>query len=96
MKLKILDTAFHRNGLCGAPFHVVLFDDEGPECSRKVAILFEEQHCCAVLDVDKLAKGDIAFGSNSFRGDLYEHDLRKAIRKRTLEIEALTLNSKGT
>ena len=27
MKLKIIDIAFHRNGICGAPFHVVLFDD---------------------------------------------------------------------
>jgi hypothetical protein len=95
MKLKILDTAHHRNGICGAPFTVVLFEDHGPERSRKVAVLFEEPHCCAVLGVDKLAEGDIAFGSNSWRGDHYEHDLRNAIRKRMREIETQTLGTKG-
>jgi hypothetical protein len=33
-----------------------------------------------VLDVDKLAQSDIAFGSNSWRGDRFEQSLRKAIR----------------
>ena len=80
MKLKIIDFAHHRNGICGAPFDVVLFEDSGPEASRKVGILFEEPHHCAVLDVAKLAAGDIAFGSNSWRGDNYEQALRKAIR----------------
>lgn len=79
MKLKIIDIACHRNGICGAPFDVVLFRDEGPAGSRKVGILFDEPHCCAVLDIDKLTKGDILFGSNSWRGDNYERHLRKAI-----------------
>lgn len=77
MKLKIIDIACHRNGICGAPFDAVLFRDE--DGSRKVAILFEQPSNCAVLDVDKLAKGDIAFGSNSWRGDQFEPHLRKAI-----------------
>ena len=34
MKLKIIDFANHRNGICGAPFAVVLFKDTGPEGSR--------------------------------------------------------------
>ena len=79
MKLKILDTAHHRNGIDGAPFNVALFEDAGPDGSRKLAILFDEPHCCAVLDVAKLAAGDIAFGSNSWRGDDYEPVLRRAI-----------------
>jgi hypothetical protein len=79
MKLKIIDTAHHRNGICGAPFSVILFEDSGPEGSRKVAILFDEPYHCAVLDVARLAAGDIAFGSNSFRGDHYEPHLRAAI-----------------
>jgi hypothetical protein len=79
MKLTIIDNAHHRNGVCGAPFDVVLFKDRGPEGSRKVAILFDGQHYCAVLDVAKLAAGDITFGSNSWRGDQYEPDLRRAI-----------------
>jgi hypothetical protein len=79
MKLTIIAIAHHRNGVCGAPFDVVLFKDRGAEGSRKVAILFDEQYCCAVLDVAKLAAGDIAFMSNSWRGDVYELHLRKAI-----------------
>jgi hypothetical protein len=79
MKLKIIDMARHRNGVCGSPFDVVLFR-EGK--SRKVGIVFDEESYCAVLDVEKLAAGDIAFGSNSWRGDDYEEDLRRAIHKR--------------
>jgi hypothetical protein len=90
MNLKIINFATHRNGITGAPFAVVLFEDQGPEGSRKVAILFEAPYLCAVLDVDKLAKGDIAFGSNSWRGDSFEKSLRKAIR-----ISSATTNTEG-
>jgi hypothetical protein len=79
MKLKIITIARHRNGVCGEPFDIVLFKDRGTGGSRKVGIVFDEPHRCAVLDVVKLAAGDIAFGSNSWRGDDYEPHLRKAI-----------------
>jgi hypothetical protein len=79
MKLKIINIASHRNGIDGAPFHVVLFADQGPEGSRKVGIVFDEPHYCAVLDIDLLAAGNIDFGFNSWRGDQYEPHLRKAI-----------------
>ena len=82
MNLKIIDTAHHRNGISGAPFDVALFEDHEPGGSRKVAILFEQPCQCAVLDVAKLAQGDIAFASNSWRGDHYEPQLRKAIEGR--------------
>ena len=85
MKLKIIAAACHRNGICGAPFDVLLFEDQGPEGSRKVGIVFDEPHHCAVLDVAKLAAGDIAFGSNSYRGDNYEPHLRRAITSSTAE-----------
>jgi len=81
MKLKrIISIARHRNGVGGAPFDIVLFKDTGGQGSRKVAILFEPAGFCAVLDVDKLATGDIAFGSNSWRGDDYEPPLRQAVQ----------------
>ena len=81
MKTNIITIAHHRNGIDAAPFHVVLFEDNpGPEGSRKVGIVFDEPHHCAVLDVAELAAGDIAFGSNSWRGDVYEPRLRDAIR----------------
>ena len=80
MKLKIIAFAHHRNGIGGAPFDVILFENTGPEGSRKVAILFGHEGHCAVLDVGKLAAGDITFGSNSWRGDRFEPSLREAIR----------------
>jgi hypothetical protein len=80
MKLhRIISIARHRNGVAGAPFDVALFTDSGDRRSRKVAILFEPHGFCAVLDVAKLGQGDIAFGSNSWRGDDYEPALRNAI-----------------
>ena len=82
MKLKILSIARHRNGVGGAPFDVALFKERGRDGSRKVGILFDEPYHCAILDVAKLAAGDIAFGSNSWRGsDDYEPHLRQAITK---------------
>ncbi len=80
MNLKIICFSHHRNGIGGAPFAVILFEDAGPDGSRKVGIVFEQEAHCAVLDVDRLAAGDIAFGSNSWRGDHFEEPLRKAIR----------------
>jgi len=80
-RIRITAIAQHRNGICGVPFDVVLFKDAGAAGSRKAAILFPEESRCAVLDVAKLAAGDIAFGSNSWRGDQYEPHLRKAVNQ---------------
>jgi hypothetical protein len=79
-RIHVIDTAYHRNGICGAPFHVVLFHDTDDENRRKVGILFEEPYHCAVLDVVKLAWGEIAFGVNSYRGDRFEAALRSALK----------------
>ncbi len=77
MKLTIENIQHHRNGIAGAPFNVLLFQD--PDEGRMVGIVFEEEYHVAVLDIAKLSKGDIAFGSNSWRGDRYEPHLREAI-----------------
>jgi hypothetical protein len=76
MEPKVEAIAFHRNGVMGAPFHVVLFHDDSP----KLGIVFDATHHCAVLDREKLARCDIEFGSNSWRGDVYEDELRDVIR----------------
>ena len=81
MQLTILHLAFHRNGICGAPFHAVVFEGDGPEPSVKLGIVFDAPDHVAVLDVTLLAAGDVAFGSNSWRGDRYEPALRAAIRQ---------------
>ena len=87
---RIIATDFHRNGISGAPFHVVVFKDHGEESSRKVGIVFDSAYHVAVLDIAKLASGDIAFGSNSWRGDVFELELRAAITERDSGIEAFT------
>lgn len=75
---KILKKAVHRNGVAGAPFTVVLFEDETEgEKSTKIAILFREKGHVAVFDKKLLAQGIIEFGKNSWRGDRYEDALRK-------------------
>lgn len=89
MKLRIENIQYHRNGISGAPFHVLIFRD--PEAGRMLGIVFDGQHHVAVLNLDKLALGNIAFGENSWRGDQYEPHLRKAIveHQRTLDAESI-------
>ena len=79
MKLHIEDIQHHRNGICGAPFHVLLFRD--PDEGRMVGIVFNEDHHVAVFNFDKLAVGNIAFAVNSWRGDRYEPYLREAVKR---------------
>ena len=91
MRIKrIFAIDFHRNGISGAPFHIVVFQDHGEESSRKLGIVFDSASHVAVLDIAKLAQGDVAFGSNSWRGDVFELELRAAITERDSGIEAFT------
>lgn len=78
-ELKIVDVAFHRNGVGGVGFYAVLFDDK--ENGRMVASLFDSPGYCAVYQVEMLSNGDVKFGSNSWRGDHYESQLRPAVKK---------------
>lgn len=77
MKLQIENIQRHRNGVAGAPFHVLVFRD--PDEGRMVGIVFEQEYHVAVFNLDKLAVGNFAFGVNSWRGDRYEPHLRNAI-----------------
>jgi len=77
MKLHIENIQHHRNGICGAPFHVLIFGD--PDEGRMLGIVFGQEYHVAVFNLDKLAAGNIAFGVNSWRGDRYEPHLRNAI-----------------
>ena len=79
MKITIQNLAHHRNGIGGAPFDVFLFEDPKSKGGQKLGILFEAESHCAVLDIALLAAGDIAFGSNSWRGDTFEPHLRAAL-----------------
>lgn len=84
MKLSnIAKPAYHRNGVAGMPFQVTTFTmQEDGETRQMVAIRFEDDDSngwtnpsIAVFDLDLLAKGDVSFGSNSWRGDHFADEL---------------------
>lgn len=77
-RITVETVARHRNGVSGAPFHVVLFREGG---SRKLAVIFDEICHVAVLDLTLAAAGEVRFGFNSFRGDVYEPLLRAAVEE---------------
>jgi hypothetical protein len=78
IKVKILDVSWHRNGVGGAGFYAVLFEEA--EQGLMVASLFDEPGYCAVYQLDLLTKKNIKFGYNSWRGDRFEEKLRPAIK----------------
>ncbi len=73
--LQIIDLDHHRNGIGGMPFKVALVDDAN-ESDVKLVIMFEAEGHTAVLSLNKLIDEDVKFGSNSYRGDIYEGILR--------------------
>lgn len=74
--LQIVDMDHHRNGVSGMPFQVALVDDPN-DGDTKLVIMFQAEGHTAVLSLDQLIQNeDIKFGSNSYRGDHYEHVLR--------------------
>jgi len=81
-KIKIKEIAYHRNGISGNGFHVVLFSfkDENKKIRNMISTVFEEVGSVTVLDVGLLASGCIAFAQNSWRGDQFENQLRTAIK----------------
>lgn len=82
IEIEVLEIAFHRNGICGEPFHVVLFTDDSGEGGAKLAIVFAKDYHVAVLDIARLAELNVKFRSNSWRGDRFEPALREAIAER--------------
>ena len=72
--LKVINSDYHRNGISGMPFKVAIVEDK--EEGDMLVIMFEKEGHTAVLNLNKLAMNDIGFGSNSYRGDQYEYELR--------------------
>ena len=83
ISLEVLSKAFHRNGVSGAPFNVYLVREEDGDV--KVIVAFEDFENTAVLSVKNLAEGDIAFGSNSWRGDRFRIALDDTLETLTEE-----------
>jgi hypothetical protein len=78
---KVIKIDYHRNGVCGTGFFVVIFNHESDK--NMVATIFPEIGSISVLKIDLLAKKNIEFGENSWRGDTYEHWLRGECEKWT-------------
>lgn len=91
-RVKIVTSiAHHRNGSAGVPFYVVLFRGR-PSPSAPLQNLMaiipntNDEHIdgllpCFVLDVDLLAKGNVDFSTNSWRGDTFLPLLRPYIER---------------
>ena len=80
--MKIQKVAYHRNGISGVPFHVVLFEnlEKGDRLRHFVATVFPEPGAVSVLDIDETKSGNIEFANgNSWRGDYYEDRIREAV-----------------
>jgi len=85
--VKVLDLAYHRNGICGEGFNVGIVEQEG---RRMVVVRFSPEDdarvgavLCAALDIDLLAQNEIRFGINSWRGDHFADAMDEAIAKAT-------------
>ncbi len=80
-KIEIQEVAYHRNGISGEGFHAVRFRwDTGDGVENFVGTVFDGSGQCAVLSLDRIAQGGVAFGFNSWRGDEVEPELRRAIK----------------
>lgn len=85
--VKIKKLEYHRNGVAGEGFWVALAERSGPNQAtfdNFVIIRFDDSNghggvLCAAFDVDMLANGNIAFGENSWRGDVYAPFIDEAI-----------------
>jgi hypothetical protein len=89
MIITIQSIARHRNGISGAPFYVVLFNDDESLENYKLGIVFDSPGHVAILAFGRLVLSNIAFGSNSYRGDVYEPPLRAAIAEYYRTLDAL-------
>lgn len=88
LNIIIIDASFHHNGISGLGFWAVLFDadhhagNNEKRRSRMIASLFDEPGVCAVYSISELVNGNIKFAcGNSWRGDVYEEELRPMIEK---------------
>lgn len=88
-RLKLETLAYHRNGIFGEGFYVLTFTEDG---RNMVATVFYNPDGpkplnprVAVFDRDLLAKGEIGFGVNSWRGDEYAAWCHAEIDRHTAE-----------
>jgi len=83
MKIKDVEVNWHRNGGGGEGFYTGFFDwmNDKKEWQKMFYVIYDRDGYCSILDARLLTKGDVVFMSNSWRGDHFEPELRRAIKK---------------
>jgi hypothetical protein len=76
MKIEIVDASYHRNGICGEPFTVAIFNCDNVADSKMLGIFFDKIGYVAILNINLLSDGVITNDRNAWRGDVFENDLR--------------------
>jgi len=83
MKIKLIDSAYHRNGIAGEGFDVALFEHDGEEFLGIILSRWAGEQLgsipCFVLRMDLLKENNIRFFENSWRGDTFASALRDAL-----------------
>ena len=83
MAIEIRDVAYHRNGIAGLPFYVVLFNDTDKGMFNQVATIDEDGKDCRVINAGMVVTaGEIGTRHmNKWRGDRYLHKIKEAMRE---------------
>lgn len=92
-KVVIERVAYHRNGIAGNGFHVILFQQL--DGTKMVGTIFEEAGNIAVFDRDLVGQHKIDFCENSWRGDEFEQALREAVAEYRRATELLPSDKWG-
>ena len=83
MAIEIRDVAYHRNGITGLPFFVVLFNDPDEGMFNQVATIDEDGKDCRVINAGLVVTAS-EIGTrhmNKWRGDQYLSMIKEAMRK---------------
>ena len=81
MTIEIRDVAYHRNGVAGLPFYVVLFNDTDAGMFNQLATIDEDGKDCRVINAGLVVTAS-EIGTrhmNTWRGDRYLSQIRDAM-----------------
>ena len=83
MAIEIRDVAYHRNGVTGLPFFVVLFNDTDAGMFNQVATIDEDGKDCRVINAGLVVTAS-EIGNrhmNKWRGDTYLTRIKETLRE---------------
>lgn len=88
MAIEIRDVAYHRNGIAGLPFFVVLFSDPDAGMFNQVATIDEDGTDCRVINAGLVVTaGEIGNNHmNKWRGDQYLSLIKEAMQDREYRV----------